>query len=91
VPADVEALLLTELERVRRHRAHERALAQAPGACARIPGHWNNANHAPAKRELRAAARKLGQEVIALNVSAEADFEPAFATLNERRANAEKK
>jgi putative ABC transport system substrate-binding protein len=49
---------------------------------------WNNANHAPAMRELSAAARRLGQEVIALNATAETDFEAAFATLIERRASA---
>jgi putative ABC transport system substrate-binding protein len=49
---------------------------------------WNNANHAPAMRELSAAASRLGQEVMALNASAETDFEVAFATLTERRASA---
>ena len=49
---------------------------------------WNNANHAPAMRELSAAARSLGQEVMALNASAETDFEAAFATVTERRASA---
>jgi ABC-type uncharacterized transport system substrate-binding protein len=49
---------------------------------------WNNANHIPAMRELSAAARRLGQEVMALNASAETDFEAAFATLTERRASA---
>jgi putative tryptophan/tyrosine transport system substrate-binding protein len=49
---------------------------------------WNNANHAPAMRELSAAARRLGQEVIALNATAETDFEAAFGTLIERRASA---
>jgi putative ABC transport system substrate-binding protein len=49
---------------------------------------WNNANHAPAMRELSAAARRLGQEVMALNANTETDFEAAFATLTERRASA---
>jgi len=49
---------------------------------------WNNANHIPAMRELSAAARKLGQEVMTLNASAETDFEAAFATVTERRASA---
>ena len=49
---------------------------------------WNNANHAPAMRELSAAARRLGQEVMALNANAETDFEAAFTTLTERRASA---
>jgi putative ABC transport system substrate-binding protein len=49
---------------------------------------WNNANHAPAMRELSAAARTLGQEVMALNANTETDFEAAFATLTERRASA---
>ena len=39
-------------------------------------------------RELSAAARGLGQEVMVLNATAEIDFEPAFATLTERRASA---
>ena len=49
---------------------------------------WSNANHIPAMRELSAAARSLGQEVMALNASAETDFEAAFATVTERRASA---
>src|SRR5262249_20476833 len=49
---------------------------------------WNNLNHGPAMRELSIAARRLGQEVMALNASAETDFEAAFATLTERRASA---
>jgi ABC-type uncharacterized transport system substrate-binding protein len=49
---------------------------------------WNNVNHGPAMRELSAAARRLGQEVMALNATAETDFEAAFATLTERRASA---
>ena len=49
---------------------------------------WNNVNHAPAMRELSAAARGLGQEVMVLNATAEIDFEPAFAALTERRASA---
>jgi len=49
---------------------------------------WNNVNHAPAMRELSAAARGLGQEVMVLNATAEIEFEPAFAALTERRASA---
>jgi putative tryptophan/tyrosine transport system substrate-binding protein len=49
---------------------------------------WNNANHEPAMRELSAAARRIGQEVMALNATTETDFEAAFATLTERRASA---
>jgi ABC-type uncharacterized transport system substrate-binding protein len=49
---------------------------------------WSNANLIPAMRELSAAARKLGQEVMTLNASAETDFEAAFATVTERRASA---
>jgi putative tryptophan/tyrosine transport system substrate-binding protein len=49
---------------------------------------WNNVTHAPAMRELSAAARRLGQQVMVLNATAEIDFEPAFATLTERRASA---
>ena len=49
---------------------------------------WNNVSHEPAMRELNAAARRLGQEVMALNATAETDFEAAFATLTERRASA---
>jgi putative ABC transport system substrate-binding protein len=48
----------------------------------------NNVNHAPAMRELSAAARRLGQEVMVLNATAETDFEAAFTTLTERRASA---
>jgi len=49
---------------------------------------WNNTNHAPAMRELSVAARGLGQEMMVLNATTEADFEPAFATLIERSASA---
>ena len=49
---------------------------------------WSNANHIPAMRELSAAARRLGQEVMALNANTETDFEAAFATVTERRASA---
>jgi putative ABC transport system substrate-binding protein len=37
---------------------------------------------------LNDAARKLGQEVLILPASVEADFEPAFAALVEKRASA---
>ena len=49
---------------------------------------WNNVNHGPAMRELSAAASRLGQEVMALNATAETDFEAAFATVTERGASA---
>jgi len=49
---------------------------------------WNNVTHGPAMRELSAAASRVGQEVMALNATAESDFEPAFAMLTERRASA---
>jgi putative ABC transport system substrate-binding protein len=49
---------------------------------------WNNVTHAPAMRELNIVARRIGQEVMALNANAEGDFEAAFATLAEKRASA---
>jgi putative ABC transport system substrate-binding protein len=49
---------------------------------------WNNVNHAPAMRELNAVARRIGQEVMAVNANAETDFEAAFAILNDKRASA---
>jgi ABC-type uncharacterized transport system substrate-binding protein len=49
---------------------------------------WNNVNHAPAMRELNAAARRIGQDVMVLNANAEVDLAPAFATLAEKRASA---
>jgi putative ABC transport system substrate-binding protein len=47
-----------------------------------------NLLHLSATRELNDAARKLGQEVLILPASVEADFEPAFAALVEKRASA---
>src|SRR5262249_20058694 len=49
---------------------------------------WNNVSHEPAMRELNAAARRLGQEVMALNATAETDFEAAFATDRKARQRA---
>ena len=48
----------------------------------------NNLTAAPARRELNAAAREIGQDVIVLDASVEGDFEAAFATLAEKRASA---
>jgi putative ABC transport system substrate-binding protein len=48
----------------------------------------NNSTTAPATRELHAAARKIGQDVIVLNARTEGEFETAFATLVEKRAGA---
>jgi ABC-type uncharacterized transport system substrate-binding protein len=48
----------------------------------------NNLTATPAKRELNAAARRIGQDVIVLDASVEGDFEAAFATLAEKRASA---
>jgi putative ABC transport system substrate-binding protein len=48
----------------------------------------NNLTATHARRELNAAARRIGQDVVVLNASAEGEFEPAFATLAEKRANA---
>ena len=39
-------------------------------------------------RELQTAARSLGQQILVLSTSSERDFEPAFATLVQQRANA---
>ena len=47
-----------------------------------------NLAHLSATRELNDAARKLGQEVLILPASVEADFEITFATLVEKRASA---
>jgi ABC-type uncharacterized transport system substrate-binding protein len=47
-----------------------------------------NLGHLSATRELNDAARKLGQEVLILPASVEADFETTFAALVEKRANA---
>ena len=41
----------------------------------------NNLTAAPARRELNAAAREIGQDVIVLDASVEGDFGAAFATL----------
>jgi len=49
---------------------------------------WNNVTHAPAMRELDTVARRIGQDVMALNANVEGDFEVAFATLAEKRASA---
>jgi putative ABC transport system substrate-binding protein len=48
----------------------------------------DNLTAEPATRELQAAARKIGQDVIVLNARKEGDFDPAFATLVEKRAGA---
>ena len=39
-------------------------------------------------KDAQETARTLGKEIVIVNVSAEADLEPAFATLNQRRAEA---
>jgi putative ABC transport system substrate-binding protein len=46
----------------------------------------DNLTAEPAMRDLQAAARKIGQNVIVLNARTEGDFAPAFATLVEKRA-----
>ena len=48
----------------------------------------NNVTHAPAMRELDTVARRIGQDVMALNANVEGDFEIAFADLAEKRASA---
>jgi ABC-type uncharacterized transport system substrate-binding protein len=48
----------------------------------------NNPTEEPATRELQAAARSVGQDIVVLNARTERDFENAFATLNEKRASA---
>jgi putative ABC transport system substrate-binding protein len=48
----------------------------------------NNPTEEPATRELQAAARSVGQDIVVLNARNERDFENAFATLNEKRASA---
>ena len=48
----------------------------------------NNINTIPAIRELNDAARRIGQDVVVLNADAEREFEPAFASLTEKRASA---
>ena len=47
-----------------------------------------NLAHLSATRELNDVARKVGQEVLILPASVEADFETTFATLAEKRASA---
>ena len=47
-----------------------------------------NLAHLSASRELHDAARKVGQDVLVLPASVEADFETNFAILVERRASA---
>ena len=47
-----------------------------------------NLAHLSASRELHDAARKVGQDVLVLPASAEADFETNFAILVEKRASA---
>jgi putative ABC transport system substrate-binding protein len=47
-----------------------------------------NLGHLSATRVLNEAARRVGQEVLVLSASVEADFEPTFATLAERRGSA---
>jgi len=47
-----------------------------------------NLAHLSATRDLNDAARKLGQEVLILPASVEADFETTFAALVEKRASA---
>ncbi len=48
----------------------------------------NNLTATHARRELNAAARRIGQDVLLLDASAEGEFEAAFATLAEKRASA---
>jgi putative ABC transport system substrate-binding protein len=48
----------------------------------------NNLTATQARRELNAAARRIGQDVVLLDASAEGEFEAAFATLIEKRASA---
>ena len=48
----------------------------------------NNLTATHARRELNAAARRIGQDVVLLDASAEGEFEAAFATLAEKRASA---
>jgi putative tryptophan/tyrosine transport system substrate-binding protein len=48
----------------------------------------NNLTATHARRELNAAARRIGQDVVLLDASAEGEFEAAFATLAEKRAGA---
>ena len=47
-----------------------------------------NLAHLSASHELNDAARKIGQDVLILPASVEADFETSFATLVEKRASA---
>ena len=48
----------------------------------------NNLTATPARRELSAAAREIGQNVIVLDASVEGDFGAAFATLAKARQRA---
>jgi putative tryptophan/tyrosine transport system substrate-binding protein len=48
----------------------------------------NNLTATPARRELNAAARRIGQDVVVLDASTEGEFEAAFATLVDKRASA---
>jgi putative ABC transport system substrate-binding protein len=48
----------------------------------------NNRNHASHVKTLEVVARAGGQQVIVIGASADGDFEPAFAILTKRRADA---
>ena len=48
----------------------------------------NNQTAAPAIRELQAAARGIGQDLVILNARDEREFEPAFATLVQQKPGA---
>jgi len=48
----------------------------------------DNQNAESALRDIRAAARAIGQKILILNASTERDFDTAFATFVNKRANA---
>jgi putative tryptophan/tyrosine transport system substrate-binding protein len=48
----------------------------------------NNQNAESAMRDIRAAARAIGQKILILSASGERDFDPAFATFANKRADA---
>ena len=48
----------------------------------------NNLTATTARRELNEATRRIGQDVVMLEASTEGEFEAAFATLAQKRANA---
>jgi putative ABC transport system substrate-binding protein len=60
----------------------------APTSAVALLVNPDNLTTEPATRELQVAAQRIGQSIIVLPVRTERDFDPAFATLVEKRAGA---